>query len=86
MDFVYQEGVLDGTGTVTINVGGKIAPMTATLKSAAGGRKIEFAAIAGEFWQPIYDANTASMLAIVAASGLLSIKFTGAAGDPWSIR
>lgn len=85
-DFQYQEGVLDGTGTVTINVGGKTPPMVASLKSAAAGRKIEFCTIGTELWQPIYDANTATMMNAAAMAGLLLVKFTGAAGDLWSIR
>lgn len=86
MDFVYQEGVLDGTGVASINVGGKAAPMTATLKSAAGGRKIELATVAGELYTPVYDANTATMLNVSVKSPALTVKFTGAIGDIWSIR
>lgn len=85
-DFAYQEGTLDGTGTITINVGGKAAPFTSTLKSALVGRKIELASIAGEFYTPTYDANTATMLNVVALGPLLSVKFTGSPGDTWSIR
>ena len=85
-DFQYREGVLDGTGIATINVGGKNPPMVATLQSAAPGRKIEFCTIGAEMWQPIYDANTATMLNVAATAGLHSVKFTGAAGDLWNIR
>ena len=85
-DFQYQECVLDGTGNITINVGGKTPPKVARLKSSSAGRKIEFCTIGTEMWQPIYDANTATMMNAVAMAGLLLIKFTGAQGDPWSIR
>ncbi len=85
-DFQYMEGVLDGTGVVTINVGGKSPPIVATLKSAAPGRKIEFCSIGTELWQPLYDANTATMMNAAATAGLLLIKFTGVVGDLWNIR
>ncbi len=85
-DFQYQEGVLDGTGVATINTGGKWPPLVASLKSAAPGRKIEFCTIGTELWQPVYDANTATMINAAAMAGLLLIKFTGTAGDLWNIR
>lgn len=85
-DFVYQEGVLDVTGIASINVGGKTAPMTATLKSAAGGRKIELASIAGELYTPTPDGTTASMQTVTIKSPILTVKFTGTIGDTWSIR
>lgn len=86
MDFTYQEGTLDGSGVVSINVGGKNVPFTATLKSAFVSRKIELASIAGELFTPVYDANTATMLNVVAKGPLLTVKFTGSPGDTWSIR
>lgn len=85
-DFQYLEGVLDGTGAVTVNVGGKNPPMVATLKSAATNRRIEFCTIGTEFWQPLYDANTATMMNAAAMAGLLLVRFTGAPGDLWNIR
>lgn len=86
-DFVYQEGILAGT-TIDINVGGKICPMTATLSfPAAAGRKIELITdtVMGAY-QPTYDGNTATGLVVAIVAPVAFVRFTGIAGDKWSIR
>lgn len=89
-NFSYIEGVLDGTGTVTINVGGKPPAFTATLKSAAPGRKIERASssivVPTDLDEPEYDTNTATVLSAAFLAPIQFVKFTGAAGDEWNIR
>lgn len=82
----YLQGVLDGTGVALVNVGGKDAPMNATLTSVAAGRKIEFYSEPNNPWTPVLDSNTTPMINVVSMAGLLYIKFTGNPGDTWNIR
>lgn len=82
----FITGILPAGGFIEINVGNLSTPMTAALHSSAGGRKIELSAIGAEYFQPIYDANTATMLAVAIMSPMGTVKITGQAGDDYCLR
>ncbi len=61
-------------------------PISVTLDSAAGGRKIEFSTNYGvEYWQPIIDVTTATMLVTYSEVPITHVKVTGAIADVVSI-
>lgn len=78
-------GVLPVSATDTAKVSREIFPCTATLKSSAGGRKIELSTDGIEFYTPSYDVNSATMLVVAVFSPVSHIKFTGAANDAWGV-
>lgn len=86
MDFVYQNGTLDGTGVQIVNVGGKAAPMMATLASAAGGRKIELSTDGTNYYAAAAGASVTNMINSAIPTPVLYVKFTGVAADTWNIR
>ena len=62
-------------------------PITVTLKSSNAGRLIEFSTDGGiEYFTPVYDNNTPTMLIVVSNLRLSHIRFTGAGSDDWNIR
>lgn len=62
-------------------------PITATLKSSHSTRRIEFSTDGGvEYFTPVYDNNTPTMLIVVSTLKLSHIRFTGTVNDNWSIR
>jgi len=61
-------------------------PTTVTLKSAAAGRRIEVSTDGGtEYATPSYDTNTAATLAVALMAPATHVRFTGQAGDVWSV-
>lgn len=62
-------------------------PITVTLKSSNAGRLIEFSTDGGiEYFTPVYDNNTPTMLIVISTLRLSHIRFSGAVSDNWSIR
>jgi hypothetical protein len=61
-------------------------PMTATLKSSNVARLVEFSTDGGiEYFTPTYDKTSSTMITVVSNSRLTHLRFTGAAGDTWSV-
>jgi hypothetical protein len=57
-------------------------PLTITLKSSNGSRKIEISTDGGvEYFIPVYDATSATMLVVSIATPITHIKVTGAIAD-----
>ena len=83
-----QKGVIDSSGVklLPIPVTSRVQ-LTATLKSAAAGRKIELSADDGdEFFPTRYNVTTPSMLVLAINTPISHILFTGTPGDKWSLR
>ena len=80
-----QNGLLPASAVETVKVSRETFPCTATLKSSAGGRKIELSTDGVEFYTPAYDVTTATMLVVAILSPVAYIKLTGAAGDAWGV-
>lgn len=85
---MYKTGTLADTTPFIVNVGGDPAPMTASITSAAAGRKIRLSSTgnANSYYDAVYDGTTASMLNVSIKSPLRTVEFTGQAGDTWEIR
>lgn len=83
---VFADGTLAGT-TLVKEMAGAAMPCSLTLKSAAGGRKIEISTDGGsEYFTPVYDTNTATMLVVVVRAPISHVRFTGAVSDFWRIQ
>lgn len=62
-------------------------PSIFTLKSSDASRAIQFSTDGGvEFFTPIYDVNSATMLVVATNAPLTNVKFTGAVNDTWRIN
>ncbi len=76
-----MQEVLTAT-TKTIGLGGFKYPITITFDSDTVGRKIEFSTNYGtEYWEPVIDKTTATMLVTYSELTLTHIKVTGDIGD-----
>ena len=83
---VSKSGALVGTVAVVSMINAYL-PSTLTLKSAAGGRKIELSTDGGvEYYTPTVDATSATMQIVFVKTSVTHAKFTGAALDTWSIQ
>lgn len=86
MPQVFDSGTLTGTTWVEGMAGANL-PSTVTLKSSAGGRKIEISTDGGtEYFTPNYDYSSATMLVVSITAPVSHVRFTGAANDTWSVR
>jgi hypothetical protein len=75
-----------GATSAVVAMIGKPIPSSVTLKSSDATRKIEFSVDGGtEYFQPVYDVTSATMLVAVANAGLSHVRFTGLSTDTWSI-
>jgi len=82
----FMSGTLAGTSLV-VPMDGAPLPATITLKSADAGRKIELSTDDGvEYFQPVYDVNSATMLVVSISAPISHVKFTAAITDTWSVR
>lgn len=76
-----KEFILTGT-TLTEDVTGMAIPFTVTLKSAAGSRQIEFSTDSGiEYFVPVLDVTSATMLVATVLAPISHVKATGAIND-----
>ncbi|MDB5777595.1 MAG: hypothetical protein JWP38_3728 [Herbaspirillum sp.] len=85
----FDSGTIDAStvAIVPAAIHGCQMPLTATLKSAAGGRAIQLSTDGGvEYFTPTVDTTSATMLIVIIGAPVSHIKFTGAAGDTWSVR
>jgi hypothetical protein len=74
-----------GSTSLIVTMMGTQIPASITLKSSDATRKIEFSVDGGtEYFQPVYDVTSATMLVAVANSGLSHVRFTGLTTDTWS--
>lgn len=80
-----KNGLLPVSAVESVKVSRELFPCTATLKSSAVGRKIELSTDGVEFYTPIYDQNSATMLVVAILAPVSSVRFTGAAGDTWGV-
>lgn len=83
----FASGILpSGTPVVTPLAGGPL-PATLTLKSAAGGRAIEISTDGGvEYFVPVIDTTSATMLIVAILAPITHARFTGTTNDSWSVR
>lgn len=74
--------------TTIIDMGGAPLPATITLKSSAVGRLIELSTDGLEYFTPVVDVTSATMLVVVVTSSILNARLTGSATgvDLWSVR
>jgi hypothetical protein len=87
-DTGFESGTLDVSAVAVLPIGlrGRDLPLAATLKSAAGGRKIEVSTDGGtEYFQPTVDVTSATQLTLVLNAPVTHIKFTGAQNDTWRV-
>lgn len=83
------KGTLDSTGVKLLSVSpSSRVNLTAVLKSSATAtRKIELSADGGDEFFPVdYDVSTNTMLVLAIGTPISHIRFSGAAGDTWSVR
>ena len=83
-----QYGTLPTTSQV-INLESATVPMTITLKYASySTQKIELStdAAGAEYFEPTYAVSTATMKVVTVGAPVSRVKFTGVAGNTWSIR
>lgn len=71
---------------VVVALGGIPLPFTVTLTSAAGGRLIELSTDGTNYFTPTYDATTAAMINVAVRAPVTHARFTGQAGDRYSVR
>ena len=87
MTYRNESSALTALGATALVVQGNRYPLptTFTLKSADATRKIEFSTDGGiEYFTPVYDVNSTTMLVVVSKSGISHVRFTGLATDAWS--
>lgn len=85
-------GTLAGT-SIAQPMAGAPLPFTATLVSSAGTREIALSTDGGinyfvptrQDGSPAYDANTTTLINIVVTGKVTHVRFTGIAGNTWSI-
>ena len=85
----WTNGPLPSATPVAVGMSGAPLPCTITLKSSDAGRKIELSTDGGvEYFTPVYDTTSATMLVVAVRAPISHVKFTGAAAglDTWSIR
>lgn len=76
-----------GQTTDSRDVSNMGVPLTVTLKSADATRKIEFSTDGGvEYFQPVYDTTSATMLVVAALASISHIRVTGVATNTWTVR
>jgi hypothetical protein len=88
----FASGTLSGTSLVRPLAGAPL-PCTITLVSSAGTREIALSTDGGNTYfvptrqdgNPAYDANTPTMINIVITGSATNVRFTGIAGNAWSI-
>lgn len=81
-------GTLDASGVAVVQAPYILGATsyTCTLKSGAGGRKIELSTDGGaEYFMPTYDVSSGTMLVVGLLAPVTHVKFTGAQTDTWSI-
>lgn len=81
-------GILTSTTPVVIAAAGLSCPFSVTLKSSAGGRKIELSTDTGtEFFTPPTDTSSSATMQIVTVEAPVThVRFTGQADDKWFIN
>lgn len=73
--------------TETVDMNKSPIPCTITLKSSNASRAIQLSTDGGtEFFTPVYDTTSATMLVVTINTPISNVKFTGQAADSWSIR
>lgn len=81
-----------GQTSIIVSVGGMDCPMTATIVSAAGGRKIELLSTGtgldadGGWYTITPDATTTTMINASVRSPVSHIRFTGNPGDTYRVQ
>lgn len=81
-------GTLPNTSALVITVSGikMQIPGSVVLKSSAAGRLIELSIDGGtEYFTPIYDQTSTTMLNVVINAPISNIRLTGAAGDAYMV-
>lgn len=84
-----EAGTLSGTSkVVAMGSMSNGIPRTLTLKFAAlTTQKIELSTDGGtEYFEPSYAASSATMKVVTIGAPVTHVKFTGVAGNTWSIR
>jgi hypothetical protein len=85
-----DSGIIGASGIAVCSarsLHGASMPITATLKSALAGRKIELSTDEGiEYFSPTVDTTTPTMLVLSIGAPVSHIRFTGSSGDTWSVR
>lgn len=78
--------IITGETTVTLLTGKFNFPMTVTLQSTSGTRKIEYSTDNGANYQTaIYDVDSVPELIVSLQSPITHIKATGVAGDKLTV-
>jgi len=63
-----------------------VFPRTILVRSGASNRAIKLSVDGGiEFFQPNYDANSSTLLALVVNGPATTAQITGATGDTWDV-
>lgn len=90
VDMGFVTGVIPAGGQAVVAIPGQLRQptLTATLRSSAGGRSIQFCTDGGptEPFIPTYDTNTATQLVVVSYGPLTHVIFNGAAGDTYRVQ
>lgn len=80
-------GTLTNATPVPVGMGQADYPCTITLKSADAGRKIELSTDDGsEYFTPVIDTTSSTMLVVSLRAPVSHVRFTGAASNTWSIQ
>ena len=71
---------------VIVDLTPMVFPRTILLRSGASNRAIKLSVDGGiEFFQPNYDANSQTLLALVVNGPATTAQITGATGDTWDV-
>jgi len=88
MPGVFKSGTITATGTPqAIDMTHANMPCTITLNTTYASKLIELSTDGGIlYFTPAYNTSHASQLIVAISSPVSHVRFTGTAGDAWSIR
>lgn len=83
----YQSASLSNSTPFPVNIATSTWPATVSLVSAAPGRLIELSTDGGiTYFTPTYDNTSVTSISVGVFAPVSHMRFTGVAGDVWSIR
>lgn len=83
----FKSNVLASSAPLAVNIANSTLPATISLVSAASSRLIEISTDGGvNYFQPPIDSTAAGGISVAIFAPVSHARFTGVAGDVWSIR
>lgn len=83
----FQSAALTNSTPLAVNIANSNWPATVSLVSSAPGRLLELSVNGGAtYFTPAYDETSAASISVGIFAPVSHVRFTGIAGDVWSVR